>query len=435
MNKLFKNSVLNIIFRLLTALSLAVILVLISRTFGTEGKGIFAMLYFIPLLAFNLGHLGIGNANVYIISKDPSLAKKALFNSLLEGLILGLLFTSLFFLIAKIYPAILYGKLNSYYIYLALLSIPFIFWERFLQGIFVGKQEFKFFNIATFFNKLLVILILILQIYVWEHNINQIALSYVLITIALPIIFIIYLLLKQKNIWVFDWTLFKNTLDIGFRSFLACTLAFLVIRSDVFMINFLKELGDVGLYSLAVNFTDEILLIASSIALALFPHINEKPEQSLEITLKTTRILSLFLIIILTMSAILIKPVIFYFFGKNFMGSLPSFYILTLAIYFLSICTIISQFFASKSFPWKAILAWLPGLILNIILNLIFIPKFGIIVAAATSLLAYIITFLIYVAMLKKYQALSIEDVLIPNKKELTNIAIFLKNIISTKHE
>jgi O-antigen/teichoic acid export membrane protein len=68
-------------------------------------------------------------------------------------------------------------------------------------------------------------------------------------------------------------------------------------------------------------------------------------------------------------------------------------------------------------------------------LNLIFIPKFGIIVAAATSLLAYIITFLIYVAMLKKYQALSIEDVLIPNKKELTNIAIFLKNIISTKHE
>jgi O-antigen/teichoic acid export membrane protein len=111
------------------------------------------------------------------------------------------------------------------------------------------------------------------------------------------------------------------------------------------MINFLKELGDVGLYSLAVNFTDEILLIASSIALALFPHINEKPEQSLEITLKTTRILSLFLIIILTMSAI------FYFFGKNFMGSLPSFYILTLAIYFLSICTIISQFFASKSFP------------------------------------------------------------------------------------
>jgi hypothetical protein len=85
------------------------------------------MLYFIPLLAFNLGHLGIGNANVYIISKDPSLAKKALFNSLLEGLILGLLFTSLFFLIAKIYPAILYGKLNSYYIYLALLSIPFIF--------------------------------------------------------------------------------------------------------------------------------------------------------------------------------------------------------------------------------------------------------------------------------------------------------------------
>ena len=117
------------------------------------------------------------------------------------------------------------------------------------------------------------------------------------------------------------------------------------------MVNFLRGLTEVGLYSLAVNFTDEILLIASSIALALFPHINERQEQSLDTTLKTTRILSLFLIIILGISAILVRPAILYFFGASFAGSLPPFYILTLAIYFLSICTIISQFFASKGFP------------------------------------------------------------------------------------
>ena len=116
MNKLFKNSVINITFRLLTALSLAVILVLVSRAFGTEGKGIFAMLYFIPLLAFNLGHLGIGNANVYIISKDVSSAKKSLSNSIIEGLVLGAICALLFLLIAKLYPTILYGKLPSYYV-------------------------------------------------------------------------------------------------------------------------------------------------------------------------------------------------------------------------------------------------------------------------------------------------------------------------------
>ena len=200
MNKLFRNSAINILFRILTALSLAVILVLISRAFGPEGKGIFAMLYFIPLLAFNLGHLGIGNANVYFISKDKSVSERALFNSLFEGLVLGGLFVGLFFLIAKFYPVLLYGKLDPYYIWLALLSIPFLFWERFLQGIFVGKQEFGFFNLATFLNKLLIILVLILQIYFWKTNINQIVLSYTIITISLPLVFIFYLLIKQKNI-------------------------------------------------------------------------------------------------------------------------------------------------------------------------------------------------------------------------------------------
>jgi O-antigen/teichoic acid export membrane protein len=116
MNKLFRNSIMLIVFRTLTALSLAIILILISRAFGPEGKGIFAMLYFIPLLAFNLGHLGIGTANTYFISKDKTNAEKILFNSLLEGLFLGIFFIGLFFLIAKIYPALLYGKLDPFYI-------------------------------------------------------------------------------------------------------------------------------------------------------------------------------------------------------------------------------------------------------------------------------------------------------------------------------
>jgi len=138
---------------------------------------------------------------------------------------------------------------------------------------------------------------------------------------------------------------------LGLRAFLTGLFGFLVIRSDIFLINALKTIGDVGLYSLAVNFTDEIMLIASSISLALFPYINERQEQSLETTLKTARLLSLFLIIVLSISIIFAKPVILYFFGAQFVGSITSFYILAIAIYFLSLCTIISQFFASKGFP------------------------------------------------------------------------------------
>jgi hypothetical protein len=69
-----------------------------------------------------------------------------------------------------------------------------------MQGIFVGKQEFVFFNAMTLLNKLIIIAFLILQINFFKNNIEKIAISYTLITISLPIIFILYLVVNQKNI-------------------------------------------------------------------------------------------------------------------------------------------------------------------------------------------------------------------------------------------
>jgi O-antigen/teichoic acid export membrane protein len=90
----------------------------------------------------------------------------------------------------------------------------------------------------------------------------------------------------------------------------------------------------------------------------------------------------------------------------------------------LSLCTIISQFFASKGFPWNAVLIWLPGLIINIVLNLIYIPRFGIIAAALSSLFVYFLTFVFYFILLQSYQHIKIKEILIPSRQEL----ILLKN-------
>ncbi len=434
MNRLLHNSILNIVCRILISISFAIIWILISRAFGPEGKGIFTLLYFIPLLAFNLGNFGIVNANVYYIAKDKSTLNKVLYNSLIEGLFLGGLFICIFFVIAKICPTWLYGDLDNYYIWLILLTIPFTFWERFTQSIYMGKQEFKFFNIATLLNKLCIIALLIIQIYVWKTPLAYIALTYTILTIILPVIFMFHLAHNQQNTWAFDWNFFKNTVNFGLRAFISGLLGFLTIRSDIFIINALRNLNDVGLYSLAVNFTDEIFLIASSISLVLFPHISENQNQSLETTLKVTRTLSLFLIIILTIAMICAKPIILYLFGNNFADSIKPFYILSIAIYFLSLCTILSQFFASKEFPWKAVLAWIPGLLINIVLNLIWIPHYGIIAAAASSLLAYFLTFIFYYLLLQNYENIAIQDVLIPKKLEIINLKNHIADRLKNKN-
>ncbi len=261
--------------------------------------------------------------------------------------------------------------------YLSLFTVPFILWENFYQGIFVGRQEFKFFNITILISKILLFIGLVFFVYFLKIDLSKIrfAVIYYFIMVALPsIIYTLYFLFQFSFPFEFDKILFKKALDFGIRSYLSCLFAFLVLRSDIYILNYFRGLQEVGWYSLAVGFCDGILLIISSIALVLFPKITENQETGIETTLKVSRFSSLFLITIIIFSFFFTKPVIIFLFGYQFINSLLPLYILLPAIYFWGINNFLSQFFGSKGYPWIAAFLWLPGLIINVILNIIYIP-------------------------------------------------------------
>ncbi|MGC8979340.1 MAG: polysaccharide biosynthesis C-terminal domain-containing protein [Caldisericum sp.] len=211
----------------------------------------------------------------------------------------------------------------------------------------------------------------------------------------------------------------KKAIDFGIRSYIACLFAFLVLRSDIYFVNYFRGFREVGYYSLAVGFCDGIILIISSIALVLFPKITENKQLSMETTLKVSRLSSLFLITVIIFAFLFSKTVINLFFGSQFINSLLPLYILLPAIYFWSITNLLNQFFASQGYPWVAVFLWLSGLIVNIILNIIYIPIYGMVAAALTSLLAYFVTFVLHYFYLQKFQKVSLLKILIPNKQEI----------------
>jgi len=106
-------------------------------------------------------------------------------------------------------------------------------------------------------------------------------------------------------------------------------------------------------------------------------------------------------------------------FGYQFLKSLIPFYILLPALYFWAINNFLAQFFASKGYPWKSVFLWFPGLLLNIILNIIYIPQYGIIATALTSLLAYFVTFILHYLYLQRFSKVSFLKILVPLKSEI----------------
>jgi len=395
--------------------------IIIARAFGPIGKGIFTMVAFIPALALNIGHLGLGNANTYLISQDKTKSKNAFSNSFWLGLYLGLFFIIIFASLYRFYPQLLMGKgdFGNRFFILSLFTIPFILWENLFQGIFVGKQEFKFFNIVALLDKLLLFIGLVILIFFLKLDIKWLVYYYVILMILPSILFEIKLLIQEGLPNIFDRLLLKQAANFGIRSYSACLLAFLVLRSDIYFVNLFRGLADVGLYSVAVGFADGILLIVSSVTLVLFPKITENQEQSLDTTLKVSRVISFIIGTIVVFSFIFGRWFIPLVFGESFRASLPAFYVLLPAIYFWAINSFLTQFFASKGYPWIAVFIWLPGLIINIILNIIYISIYGAIAAAFTSLIAYFLTFILQYLYLQKFQRVSLSRLLIPSKQEI----------------
>jgi O-antigen/teichoic acid export membrane protein len=271
-------------------------------------------------------------------------------------------------------------------------------------------------------SKILLFFGLVVLIFYFKVGLENLkyAIIYYVILMALPaVIYSIYFLTQFGFPFEFDKSIFKKAIDFGLRSYVSCLLAFLVLRSDIYLINVFRGLYDVGLYSLAVSFSDGILLIVSSITLVLLPKITAEQNQSSEFTLRIARLVSVIMIFILFCSFIGARFVIKFLFGDSFLPSLLPFYILLPAIYFWSLSSILTQLFVSKGYPWFSVFIWLPGLVINVILNILFIPYYGIVVAAWTSLLAYFLNFLLHYFYFQKYRKTSLKEIIIPSFDEI----------------
>ena len=96
----------------------------------------------------------------------------------------------------------------------------------------------------------------------------------------------------------------------------------------------MRGLNDVGLYSIATNFFDGMNLLASSIALVLFPLMSENKNNNYAILRKGLRIIMIIMIPTILLVMVLIKPIIALLFGPAFLPSVGAFYILSLALIF-----------------------------------------------------------------------------------------------------
>ena len=156
---------------------------------------------------------------------------------------------------------------------------------------------------------------------------------------------------------------------------------------------------DIGVYSLGAGFAEMIWLIPSVLSVVIFSYsISDKNSKEFSLKIwSNTKKMMLILLPLLSIFWIIIYFFIPILFGPEFNESSFITLILLPGTYLIIAFNTLNADMAGKGMPMKGVYVFSIGAIINILLNINFIPDFGIIGSAVASSISYTFSAIIYV--------------------------------------
>jgi O-antigen/teichoic acid export membrane protein len=188
--------------------------------------------------------------------------------------------------------------------------------------------------------------------------------------------------LQLKTFKDFSKVMLLTSWPLGIMLF----LNLLYSRADVFILAFLKPTEDVGTYGISYRFFEIALALPTFLANSTYPvllKVSEKKKEYLSLFMKYLKLYSILSAIIM-MSIILFSPII-KILGDQFAKSIFPLQILSLSLPFFFATSLLQWHFLIKKKLFFLVPLYGSILIVNVILNLNFIPAYSYIAAAAIT--------------------------------------------------
>ncbi|WP_114390301.1 flippase [Notoacmeibacter marinus] len=373
---------------------------IVARLLGPEGAGIYAVALLTPTLMGQLLNFGLPSANVYFVASRKVSATEAWAASrdlIVCLIVLGLVIASLVLAFAgfRLFPGVPLPVLFA-----ALAIFPFSLPMTIATGFFQAVQDFRSFNMAVLVQPVLALSGMIVLWLTGTVDLTTIV-AMVSMTHALALLFTLYRLNRDIDILTSGKGRAKYlrcALPYGAKSHLGNILSFLNYRIDIFLVNLIVGPAATGLYTIAVRLTEQLWMISQAVSTVIFPRLASMADDSAARGQFTSFMARIVLWITLAASGVLAavaQPLIAILFGADFLGATAALLVLLPGIALFSCARVLANDLAARGFAGINLALALVTLAVNTAANLILIPRFGIVGAAAATTLSYTLVLLV----------------------------------------
>jgi O-antigen/teichoic acid export membrane protein len=398
--------------------------VVVARVLGTEGNGLAALIILIPTMIASFGSLGIDKANGYLAGADKVGAQVLLENSLFLALAISLVAGGISWLVKPLVTGLLpIQESHTHLLMLAMVIVPLSLVEMYLQGILWGLgriAQISLVSIGRFASQLALNLVLVALCGLGVTG-GVIA---AILTPALCIV--LYLVFLRKVVYVrlgYHTQALGTSLAFGLQAHLGNVLQFLNYRLDVFIVSYFTDVSNVGLYIVSVSLAELMWHVPNAFGFVLFPKISASdPETAQQFTPKVARISCALTTLAAACLVLVCKPMISVLYTKEYLPSIYPLLFLLPGVIALSISKIIFSDLGGRGTPRYGAYASLASLFVTVGLDVLLIPRWGIVGAAIASSLAYTTNAVLAIVFYRRISGNKLADVLFIRRADIKEV-------------
>jgi O-antigen/teichoic acid export membrane protein len=358
-----------------TACSLLIGIIL-SRILGAAGYGLYSSIIVVPVIVIGFTQLGIRRATMYHLASKKlpeDNIVSAVFILLLITSLLTILISGLVFLFSES------RKADPVLLTLIMITIPFVLCNVFAGGIFLGKQEILRANILNAGPTLVNLIFVIFFVWVLRFSVRGAFLALFLGNLCM-FFFVYYIIRKSYHItWKYHEGIMKSMVRLGIVFAFSIFIMQMNYRVDIILLKKYSTLEQVGLYTVAVQIAEQLWHVPYAIETIVLTRSAASPDAQASNRIVASIMRVSFLISILLGGVVylvvpyLVPPV----FGHDFAKSVPMIRGILPGVLVLVVFRILNSRLAGMGKPQVAIYCFIPALIINLILNIIWIPLHG----------------------------------------------------------
>jgi O-antigen/teichoic acid export membrane protein len=404
--------------------------ILLARLLGPAAKGDYYLIVLLPATALMLLQLGLPQAFGFFS------ARGATRDILWKAFTLVVTLSA----VAATGVAILLlgtddGRLSQLRIdqvALAFLGFPLALHAMFTTGIVTGRKAVRWFSGITIAQAVVSLALLVGVLVGFGASVTTAIIVY-LLGIAFQSVAFAY---AARRVVAANPTpervSYGQLFGYGLPFYPGSLATFFSYRVDAYLIAFLipNPSTALGYYSVAVGLAEMVFFFPRAVSILFFPHVassnrDEADAHVARVSRVTLLVTAVFALLLIPAAAVLIWLLL-----PAFKPSMAPLLVLLPGAVALSVTTVLDGYFRGIGRPGVTSTVSLISLVINVVANVVLIPTFGIVGAAAASLVSYTLTSVTLTVIARRTTAIRALDFWLPRTADVRYVASMSASIV-----